>query len=148
MPRLNALLKVLIPLALLAAIGVAGYSLGWWQQAAVRIVYWQGEFYHALVEVRVGSGVRDQRIEQAVDWAEELQERSGRLDVLSHELLGLARASAGDFSGAVESVDAALESPRATDPELRRRLAAQRQSYLRRIQPVLPGPPEGPGPDG
>lgn len=104
--------------------------------------------YHALVEVRVGSGVRDQRIEQAVDWAEELQERSGRLDVLSHELLGLARASAGDFSGAVESVDAALESPRATDPELRRRLAAQRQSYLRRIQPVLPGPPEGPGPDG
>ena len=50
MPRLNALLKVLIPLALLAAIGVAGYSLGWWQQAAVRIVYWQGEFYHALVE--------------------------------------------------------------------------------------------------
>jgi len=104
--------------------------------------------HHALVEVRAGSGVRNQRIEQAVDWAEELQERSGRNDVLSHELLGLARASAGDFSGAEESADAALESPRATDPELRRRLAAQRQSYRRRTQPGLPDPSEGRGPEG
>jgi len=104
--------------------------------------------YHALVQVRAGSGVTGQRIEEAVDWAEELQERSGRSDVLSHELLGLARAVAGDFPGAEESADAALESPWATDPELRRRLAAQRQSYRRRTQPGLPGPPEDPSPDG
>jgi len=102
--------------------------------------------YHALVQVRAGSGVRDQRIEQAVDWAEELQERSGRSDVLSHELLGLARAAAGDFSGAEESVDAALESPGATDYQLRRRLSGQRQSYRLRTQPGLPAPPQGRGP--
>ena len=97
--------------------------------------------YHALVQVRAGSGVTGQRIEQAADWAEELQERSGRNDVASQELLGLARAAAGDFRRAAAAVEAALESPRATDPELRRRLTAQRRSYELQQQPRLPAPP-------
>ncbi|OLO05156.1 nickel/cobalt transporter [Salinicola socius] len=50
MPGLNATLRFLIPLALLGAIAAAGYSLGWWQHVAVQIVYWQGKFYHALIE--------------------------------------------------------------------------------------------------
>ncbi|KAA0019964.1 nickel/cobalt transporter [Salinicola corii] len=35
---------------MLIAAGGVGYALGWWQQVAVQIVFWQGEFYHALVE--------------------------------------------------------------------------------------------------
>ncbi|MDH4574510.1 sodium:proton antiporter [Salinicola acroporae] len=43
-------LRFLVPLALLIGVGGVGYALGWWQQVAVQIVFWQGEFYHALVE--------------------------------------------------------------------------------------------------
>lgn len=47
---MRALSRFFLPLALLIAIGVAGYWLGWWQQVAVQIVFWQGKLYHALVE--------------------------------------------------------------------------------------------------
>ncbi|WP_240612274.1 nickel/cobalt transporter [Salinicola lusitanus] len=50
MPSLKMTLRFLVPLALLIGAGGIGYALGWWQQVAVQIVFWQGEFYHALVE--------------------------------------------------------------------------------------------------
>ncbi|MGM8932401.1 nickel/cobalt transporter [Salinicola halophyticus] len=50
MSRLSVVARLLIPLALLVAIGIAGYALRWWQQVAVQIVLWQGKLYHALVE--------------------------------------------------------------------------------------------------
>lgn len=50
MPGLRTTLRFLVPLALLIGLGGVGYALGWWQQVAVQIVFWQGEFYHALVE--------------------------------------------------------------------------------------------------
>jgi tetratricopeptide (TPR) repeat protein len=94
--------------------------------------------YHALVEIRAGSGVMDQRLAQAVDWSEELVERTGRSDWASHELLGLSRAAAGNFPGALSAVETALESRAATDGKLRRRLASQRRAYQSRMQPELP----------
>jgi tetratricopeptide (TPR) repeat protein len=94
--------------------------------------------YHALLEIRAGSGVTEQRLGQAVAWSEELVERSGRSDWASHELLGLSRAAAGDFPGALSAVQTALESRAATGIELRRRLASQRRAYQSRMQPELP----------
>ncbi|MEC7556560.1 MAG: tetratricopeptide repeat protein, partial [Planctomycetota bacterium] len=94
--------------------------------------------YHALFQVRGGSGVTGQRIAQALDWAEELQERSGRNHVGSQELLGLARASADQFSRALVAVEAALMSPDAVDPTVRRRLASQARAYRLGQLPPLP----------
>ena len=88
--------------------------------------------------MRAGSGVTAQRIEQAADWAVELQERSGRNDVASQELLGLAYAAAGDLRRAAAAVEAALQSPDPVGAVLRRRLVAQRQSYELKQQPRLP----------
>jgi len=50
MSGLRKTARFLIPLLLLLGIGIAGYALGWWQHAAVQVVVWQGEFYHALIE--------------------------------------------------------------------------------------------------
>ncbi|WP_110656568.1 nickel/cobalt transporter [Salinicola halimionae] len=50
MSGLKAMAGFLVPLVLLIAIGIAGYSLGWWQNVAVQIVLWQGKLYHTLVE--------------------------------------------------------------------------------------------------
>ena len=94
--------------------------------------------YHALSQVRVGSGVTGQRVAQALDWAEELQERSGRNHVGSQELLGLARASADEFSRALIAVEAALASPDAVEPTVRRRLDSQARAYRLRELPPLP----------
>ena len=92
----------------------------------------------ARSQVRAGSGVTGQRVAQAVDWAEELQERPGRNDVGSQELLGLARAWADEFSRALVAVEAALVSPDAVDPTVRRRLASQARAYRLRELPPLP----------
>ncbi|GIS61956.1 MAG: hypothetical protein CM1200mP2_41810 [Planctomycetaceae bacterium] len=74
--------------------------------------------YHALVEVRAGSGLSGQRTEQAVDWSEELVERSERSDPTGRELLGLAHAAAGNWPQAVSSVERALGVADATRPDL------------------------------
>ncbi len=95
--------------------------------------------HHALLEVRAGSGLSGQRTDQAVDWAEELVERSGRSDGDSLELLGLAHAAAGNWPKAVAAVERALESPATTRPEVRRRLTSQKRAYQQRRQPELPG---------
>lgn len=50
MSGLRKTARFLIPLLLLLGIGIAGYALGWWQQVAVQIVFWQGKLYHALIE--------------------------------------------------------------------------------------------------
>ncbi|WP_295039096.1 hypothetical protein [Salinicola sp.] len=42
MPGLRTTLRFLVPLALLIGLGGVGYALGWWQQVAVPIVFWQG----------------------------------------------------------------------------------------------------------
>ena len=94
--------------------------------------------YHALAQVRIGSGVTGQRVAQALDWAEELQERSGRNHVGSQELLGLARASAGEFSRALVAAEGALGAPDAVDASVRRRLALQARAYRQGEQPPLP----------
>jgi len=94
--------------------------------------------YHALVEVRAGAGLSVQRAEQAVDWSEELVERSERSDPTGRELLGLAHAAAGNWPQAVSSVERALGAADAIRPDLRRRLASQRRNYQQRRQPGLP----------
>ena len=94
--------------------------------------------YHALVEVRAGSGLSGQRTEQAVDWSEELVERSERSDPTGRELLGLAHAAAGNWPRAVSSVERALGAADASRPDVRRRLASQRRKYQQRLQPGLP----------
>ena len=77
-------------------------------------------------------------VERAVEWAEELGDRSRRDDTVSRELLGLAHAAAGNWSQAIEVVDAALQRPAAASGNLRRRLQAQRRAYTARVMPELP----------
>ncbi|HAB14745.1 MAG TPA: hypothetical protein DCE47_23925 [Planctomycetaceae bacterium] len=97
--------------------------------------------HHALLEVRAGSGLSGQRTEQAVDWAEELVERSERSDPAGRELLGLAHAAAGNWPKAISAVERALDAANATRPDVRRRLVSQKRNYQQRQQPDLPKMP-------
>ena len=89
-----------------------------------------------LTQVRASAG-GSMNGEQLADWAEELVERSGREDVRSRELLAFVRATEGNWSAAVELVEAALASPRATSSVVRARLARTRQQFARQQMPDL-----------
>ncbi len=75
-------------------------------------------------------------VERALEWAEELRERSRRDDIDSWEILGLAQAVGGRWDEAIEAVDTALLLPTATGSR-RRRLQEQRTGYTKRTVPEI-----------
>lgn len=72
---------------------------------------------------------------KALEWAEELRDRSKRDDLQSWELLGMAHAANQQWEAALEACERCLVGA-ASDPRLEKRVQKQRAAYRRRTLPA------------